>query len=133
MSRFGIVCRRRGQLRSEIDATFATVAQQGADTLLIAQNAFFGNVIDRLTALAARYKLPTMYPQREFAEAGGLVSYGADFADEYRQAGLYVARILKGIKPADLHVVAAGERHHFSEYAATLCRQPQDTHSARHQ
>lgn len=90
---------------SEIDATFATVAQQGAGALLIAQNAFFGNVIDRLTALAARYKLPTMYPQREFAEAGGFVSYGADFADGYRQAGLYVAKILEGIKPADLPVV----------------------------
>jgi putative ABC transport system substrate-binding protein len=69
------------------------------------QNAFFGNVIDQLAALAARYKLPAMYPQREFAKASGFVSYGGDFADGYHQAGLYVAKILKSIKPADLPVV----------------------------
>ena len=89
----------------EIDTAYANVARQGAGALLIAQNAFFGNFIDQLAALAARYKLPTMYPQREFAEAGGFVSYGADFADGYRQAGLYVAKILKGAKPAELPIM----------------------------
>jgi len=55
--------------------------------------------------LAGRYKLPAMYAGREFAEAGGLVSYGPDFADGYRHAGLYAAKILKGMKPADLPVM----------------------------
>jgi putative tryptophan/tyrosine transport system substrate-binding protein len=54
--------------------------------------------------LASRYKLPAMCPQREFAEAGGLISYAADFANGYRQAGVYIGKILKGAKPADLPV-----------------------------
>jgi putative ABC transport system substrate-binding protein len=89
----------------EIDTAYATVARQGAGALLIAQNASFGNFIDQLAALAARYKLPTMYPQREFAEAGCIVSYGADFAAGYRQAGLYVGKILKGAKSAELPIM----------------------------
>jgi putative ABC transport system substrate-binding protein len=88
----------------EIEAAFANIARQRAGALLIAQNASFANFMDQLAALAGRYKLPTMYTGREFAEAGGFVSYGPDFADGYRQAGLYAAKILKGMKPADLPV-----------------------------
>jgi putative ABC transport system substrate-binding protein len=91
----------------EIEAAFANIARQRAGALLVAQNASFANFMDQLAALAGRYKLPTMYTGREFAEAGGFISYGPDFADGYRQAGLYAAKILKGMKPADLPVAQA--------------------------
>jgi putative tryptophan/tyrosine transport system substrate-binding protein len=89
----------------EIEAAFANIARQRAAALLVAQNASFANFMDQLAALAGRYKLPAMYTGREFVEAGGLVSYGPDFADGYRHAGLYAAKILKGMKPADLPVM----------------------------
>src|ERR1700730_2259081 len=91
----------------KIEAAFANIAQQRAGALLVAQNASFANFIDQLAALADRYKLPTMYTGREFAEAGGFVSYGPDVADGYRQTGLYAAKILKGMKPAELPVEQA--------------------------
>lgn len=89
---------------AEIDAAFATVARHGVSALLIPQWPSSGNFINQLTALAVGYKLPTMYPEREFAEAGGFVSYEADFADGYRQAGIYVGKIQKGAQPAELPV-----------------------------
>ncbi|MFL6800083.1 MAG: ABC transporter substrate-binding protein [Xanthobacteraceae bacterium] len=89
----------------EIETAFANIARQRAAALLVAQNASFSNFMDQLADLAGRYKLPAMYTGREFAQAGGLVSYGPDFADGYRHAGLYAAKILKGIKPADLPVM----------------------------
>jgi putative ABC transport system substrate-binding protein len=95
----------RASTESEIDMAFATVAQQGAGALLVVQDAFFVSQREQLVALAARYKLPAIYPQREFAEIGGLISYGTDFAGSYRQAGIYVGKILKGAKPADLPVM----------------------------
>jgi putative ABC transport system substrate-binding protein len=66
---------------------------------------FFSSHGIQLLALAARYKLPTIYNQREYADRGGLISYGTDFADGWRLAGTYVGKILKGAKPADLPVV----------------------------
>jgi putative ABC transport system substrate-binding protein len=93
--------------KPEIEAAFANIARQRAGGFLVAQNASFANFIDQLAGSAGRYKLPTMYTGREFAEAGGFVSYGPDFADGYRQAGLYAAKILKGMKPADLPVMQA--------------------------
>jgi putative ABC transport system substrate-binding protein len=96
----------RASTDSEIDTAIAAVANQGAGALLIVQDTFFTDLNPRgqLVTLASRYKLPAMCPQREFVEAGGLISYAADFANGYRQAGVYIGKILKGAKPADLPV-----------------------------
>ena len=94
---------------SEFDSAFANLARQGVGGLLIASAAFFASHRNQLVALAARYKLPTMYHQREYAEAGGLVSYAPDFADGYRQGGVYVGKILKGTKPTDLPIMQSSK------------------------
>jgi putative ABC transport system substrate-binding protein len=90
---------------SELDVAFAALAQVRADALLVAASPFFNNRRARIVALAARQAIPAIYPLREFALAGGLMSYGTDIADSYRQAGLYAGRILKGEKPGELPVV----------------------------
>jgi putative tryptophan/tyrosine transport system substrate-binding protein len=90
---------------SEIDTAFAAMSAHRLGALLIANNPLFTTRQGRLIALAARYVVPTMYVQREFAAAGGLISYGTSLPDVYRQAGIYAARILKGEKPADLPVL----------------------------
>jgi putative tryptophan/tyrosine transport system substrate-binding protein len=95
----------RATTDSEIDAAFALAAQQRTGALLVVGDAFFIRRRDQITALAARYRIPASYPVRDFAEAGGLVSYGDDRNESRRQAGLYVGRILKGEKPADLPVL----------------------------
>jgi putative tryptophan/tyrosine transport system substrate-binding protein len=95
----------RASTEAEIDSAFATVAQQGVGSLLVAGDPFFSSRGLQLVALAARYNLPTIYNQREFADKGGLISYGTDFADGWRLAGTYVGKILKGAKPADLPVI----------------------------
>ena len=95
----------RASTEAEIDSAFATVSQQGVGALLVAQDPFFGGRREHIVALAARYRLPAIAFQREFAEIGGLISYGANFADGYRQAGIYVGKILKGTNPADLPVM----------------------------
>jgi putative tryptophan/tyrosine transport system substrate-binding protein len=89
----------------ETDAAFASMVQKRADALLVGTNAFFVNRRVQLATLAARHALPAIYITREFAEAGGLMSYGASNADMNRQGGIYVGRILKGEKPADLPVM----------------------------
>ncbi len=90
---------------SDFDAAFAKVAQSQAGGLLISGDAFFNSRRTRLVAMATRQAIPTIYEWREFAQAGGLVSYGTSSADSYRQAGIYAGRILKGTKPADLPVM----------------------------
>ncbi len=95
----------RASTESEIDTAIATAAQQGAGALLVAQDAFFNSRREQLVALAARYKLPAIYDQPEIAEMGGLVRYGSSYADQYRQAGVYVGKILKGAKPVDMPVM----------------------------
>jgi putative tryptophan/tyrosine transport system substrate-binding protein len=91
----------------EIDTAFTTLAQTGASGVVVIADALFNSRPDQLVALAARYALPTIYSLREFAEAGGLMSYGTSLADVYRQVGVYTGRILKGEKPAELPVVQA--------------------------
>jgi putative ABC transport system substrate-binding protein len=89
---------------SEIDAAFESMVQKQVDALLIGTNAFFASRRVQLATLAARHALPAIQSTREFVEAGGLISYGASTTVMCRQAGIYVGRILKGEKPADLPV-----------------------------
>jgi putative ABC transport system substrate-binding protein len=90
--------------RTEIDTTFAGLTQRGIDAVLVGTDPFFFSQRDQLVALAARHGMPMISYAREFVAAGGLMSYGVDIADAYRQGGSYVARVLKGEKPADLPV-----------------------------
>jgi len=89
----------------DVDGAFAVLIQERANALLISPDPLFIGRRDQVVALATRHALPTMYNSREYASAGGLLSYGPDQADVYRQAGVYVGRILKGEKPADMPVV----------------------------
>jgi ABC-type uncharacterized transport system substrate-binding protein len=91
----------------EIDAAFVSLAQARTGVLLVANDFFFNNRIERLIELAARHAIPTMSTQREFVVAGGLIGYGTSLTEQYRQVGLYAGRILKGEKPADLPVMQA--------------------------
>ena len=91
--------------QSDFDNVFATVVRQRSDALVVSPESLFLGGREQLIALATRHAMPAIYYTREFAAAGGLVSYGASFADSFRQAGTYVGRILKGEKPADLPVM----------------------------
>jgi putative ABC transport system substrate-binding protein len=89
----------------EIDTAFATLSAGRVGALLVGNDVFFNSRISKLAELAARHAVPTLYFRREFAAAGGLVSYGPSITDSYRQAGVYAARILMGENPADLPVM----------------------------
>jgi putative ABC transport system substrate-binding protein len=89
----------------EIDAAFAMIARERLDALFVSPSAFFTSRRMQLTHLASRHAVPASYALRSYAEAGGLMSYGASLRDAYRQIGVYAGRILKGTKPADLPVV----------------------------
>jgi len=92
---------------SDFDAVFTTLTQVRAGGLVIASDPFFIGRSEQLAALTLRHAVPTIFETREFAAAGGLMSYGADIADTYRLAGDYTGRILKGDKPADLPIQLA--------------------------
>jgi len=93
----------------EIDAAFATIARERPAALFIASSPYFTSRRIQLVQLAARHAIPATYAGRQYVEVGGLMSYGANIADAWRQLGVYTARILKGIKPADLPVVQASK------------------------
>jgi putative ABC transport system substrate-binding protein len=88
----------------EIDAQFAKLDWEPADAMLVIASPFFTTRAGQIAALAARHRIPAIYVRREFAEAGGLMSYGYNVADSYREMGRYAGRILNGEKPADLPV-----------------------------
>src|SRR5262249_10169019 len=94
---------------AELDTVFASLTQLGAGGLVIGGEPFFNSRVKQLGGLSIRYAVPTVYQIPEFTAAGGLMSYGTgtDFVDSYRQAGIYVGRILKGEKPGDLPIQQA--------------------------
>jgi putative tryptophan/tyrosine transport system substrate-binding protein len=94
-----------GSTESEIDAVFAGLARQKVDALLINTDPFLFGQREQIVQLAAHYKIPTLYFLREFVDLGGLMSYGPNIHNGYRQAGIYVGRVLKGEKVGELPVV----------------------------
>jgi putative ABC transport system substrate-binding protein len=95
--------------RQAIDAAFAKFARERPDALLVPSDPFFSSRRVQVVNLATRYAIPTAFPNRESAEIGGLMSYGSDNLDAWRQCGVYTGRILKGAKPADLPVAQASK------------------------
>jgi putative ABC transport system substrate-binding protein len=89
----------------EIDTAFADLHQLRADALIVGTGEFFIRRAEQLVALAARHRVPAIYQLRDFAAAGGLISYGASIIEAYRLVGIYTGRVLKGEKPADLPVM----------------------------
>ena len=94
-----------GGTDEKIEAAFAALAPQHVSALLVGSDPFFYTRRDRLVALALQHRVPAIYQFREYAVAGGLMSYGTSITEMYRLAGLYVGRILKGEKPTDLPVM----------------------------
>src|SRR5207249_6481272 len=92
---------------AEIEKAFATLAQTGAGGLVVVSDGFFNSRPEQFAALALQHKIPTVFSLREFARAGGLMSYGTSLSESYRQVGVYAGRILRGESPADLPVVQA--------------------------
>jgi putative tryptophan/tyrosine transport system substrate-binding protein len=95
----------RASSERDLDAAFVTLVQQRAGALMITADGLFADSLDQIAALARRYSVPAMFQFREFAAAGGLMSYGPRFGEAYHQAGILAGRILKGQKPADLPVM----------------------------
>jgi putative ABC transport system substrate-binding protein len=89
---------------SDLETAFTSFSQQHVGAILVSPNTLFSRRMEQIAALAARHALPTIFPFREFAVAGGLMSYGTSLGYFYHQAGIYTGRILKGEKPASLPV-----------------------------
>jgi putative ABC transport system substrate-binding protein len=92
---------------SDLEAAFASLGPQGIGALLITTSPYFEGRRAQIVGLAQRYAVPVLYPWRDYAAVGGLISYGTSFTESYQQVGLYVGRVLKGEKPSDLPVVQA--------------------------
>jgi putative ABC transport system substrate-binding protein len=93
----------------EIDAAFATFVRERPDAVLVGIDFFFNSRRAQLVNLASRHAVPATFVNRDFPEIGGLMSYGSNIADAFRQVGVYIGRILKGAKPADLPVVQSSK------------------------
>jgi ABC-type uncharacterized transport system substrate-binding protein len=93
----------------EIDSIFATLRERQIEALLVTADGFFFGLPDKLATLAARHAVPTFYPLSDYVAAGGLISYGANLSESWRQAGIYVGKIVKGTKVADLPVIQAAK------------------------
>ena len=111
----------------EIDAAFESIERDRPDALFVSQTTYFIARRVQLVQLAAVHRIPAVYGLRDFAEAGGLLSYGPNFAEAYRQVGVYVGRILKGAKPADLPVMQSTNWSSSSTtrppgHSASLCQ-----------
>ena len=114
---------------TSLGAAFATMVRERPDALFVGGDPLFINRRVELAHLATRYAIPATYPAREIVEAGGLMSYAANFADVWRQVGVYAGRILKGAKPADLPVVQSTKfelviNHRSPSCSASPCRRP---------
>jgi putative ABC transport system substrate-binding protein len=94
----------RASTEAEIDAAFASLVQLHVGALAAASDPFFNSRRDQLVALASRHAVPAIWEWREFADAGGLISYGSSLTGMWRPVGIYVGKILKGAKPADLPI-----------------------------
>jgi putative ABC transport system substrate-binding protein len=92
------------QTPQEIEKAFSTMTHQKAGAVVIADDVFFTQQRLQIAKLAVRHRLPSIYPREEYAQAGGLMTYGSSLAHQYRRAATYVDKILKGAKPADLPV-----------------------------
>src|SRR5262249_29806526 len=123
----------RANVEADFDAVFADLVRQGAGALLVCASPFFASRRQQLVVLAARHAVPAIYEWREFAAAGGLMSYGTNLNDAYRQMGVYAGRVLKGEKPADLPILqstafefvsehCSGAWHRGASYSLGSCR-----------
>jgi putative ABC transport system substrate-binding protein len=90
-----------------LDASFASLQREGAGALLVAADPYFDTRREQIVGFAAQQRLPAIYQFREYAVAGGLLSYGGSITDAYRQCGVYTAKILKGANPSDLPVLTS--------------------------
>jgi putative ABC transport system substrate-binding protein len=104
----------------EIDSAFASLVRQRFDALFVGPDPFFNTRRVHIALTAARHAVPTIFPQRNYAESGGLMSYGANVVDAFRQVGNYTGRILKGEKPADLPVVQSTKGPHTQPHGAAI-------------
>jgi putative ABC transport system substrate-binding protein len=95
----------RAKNERELQEAFDTVAERALGAMLVGADPYFGGNVNQIVRLAADHRIPTVYYRREFADAGGLMSYGASTSEAWRQVGVYIARILKGAKPGDLPVM----------------------------